>query len=74
MKEVKIVRFNINPDADGKRRGDGSLFGKVLYSGVPHAEQELTQLINGGWEITTAGGGGADTAYFVGFVVLVREQ
>ncbi|MEM6282370.1 MAG: hypothetical protein AAF787_09285 [Chloroflexota bacterium] len=38
------------------------------------AERELTKLVNDGWEIITAGGGGKDGAPIWGFVVLMKND
>jgi hypothetical protein len=74
MKEVKIVRFSLDPQADGQQRGVGNMFGISPYSGVVHTEEELTQLVNEGWHVVTAGGSGTGASTPIGFVVLVREQ
>jgi hypothetical protein len=75
MKEVKIVRVDLSTDKDKAIRDSGGVLTKSKMSGVPGAEEELAQLVNGGWEIITAGGGGGYGGVgFVGFVVLTREQ
>jgi hypothetical protein len=38
------------------------------------AEKELTRLVNDGWEIETAGGGGKDGAPIWGFVILTKND
>jgi hypothetical protein len=74
MKEVKIVRFSLDPQADNQKRGAGNVFGSAPYSGLVYTEAELTQLVNEGWQIVTAGGTSAGAATPLGFIVLTREQ
>ena len=65
MTEVKIVRFS--------RRFGVTPTGKPdLYDNTSHAEQEMAELIDDGWEIEAAGGYGGDMGDG-GFVVLVKE-
>lgn len=42
--------------------------------GREEAEKELTRLVNDGWEIATAGGGGHAGTPVWGFVVLVKND
>jgi hypothetical protein len=74
MKEVKIVRFSLDPQTDSQKRGAGNVFGASPYSGLVYTEEELTQLVNEGWQIVTAGGSAAGAATPLGFVVLMRDQ
>lgn len=42
--------------------------------GRAEAEKELTQLVNNGWDIITAGGGGHDGTPIWGFVILMKND
>ena len=74
MKEVKIIRFSLDPQADSQKRGAGNVFGSAPYSGLVYTEEELAELVNEGWQMVTAGGSAAGAATPLGFVVLMREQ
>jgi hypothetical protein len=74
MKEVKIVRFSLDPQADTQKRGTGNVFGAAPYSGLNYTEEELSKLVNEGWQIVTAGGSAAGASTPLGFIVLIREQ
>ncbi|MGB3712793.1 MAG: hypothetical protein WA996_00015 [Candidatus Promineifilaceae bacterium] len=60
MKEVKIVRFNPSLQADTVKH--------PVRKNTAEAVETLTNLVNAGWQIKTAGGDNN------AFVVLVRES
>lgn len=42
--------------------------------GREQAEKDLTHLVNDGWQIVTAGGGGHEGTPIWGFVILIKDD
>ena len=67
MKEAKIVWL----DREWARTREGKYVVDAFSS--PEAEYELTDLLNGGWNIVTGGGGSGPEEELLCFVVLARD-